>query len=58
MHCFGRHRLVQCDAGRFSSSLVIADQNRLFDPFVGRVLKIMANGREEIGPCNGLFEFG
>lgn len=41
-----------------SSSLVFADQNRLLDPLVGRVLKIMADGREEIGPYNGLFEFG
>ena len=40
-------------AARFSSSLIIGDQNQLFDPFIGRALNITANGRKEIQPDNG-----
>lgn len=40
-------------AARFSSGLIIGDQNQLFDSFIGRVLNITANGRKEIQPDNG-----
>lgn len=38
--------------------LVVGDQNWLFDPLIGRVLKMTASERIEIQPDNGLVVFG
>lgn len=47
-----------CGAGRFCGSLVAGDQNRLFEPLAGRVLKTTASGRKKVQPADGPVGFG